>query len=282
MHRARPQWYATSRPAWESPSAARTASLPTLADTATWSGRRAAATATRSGHSGRSGCHQRKRTRVGAHCPALRTPPAYGGGHPAVFDAYWPQPFPDGEQEHPERVRVQLGQLRPSPPGQRVIADRATESDPRHGYAHFAAEVRSNDCVHIIGQLWRCDPGVMFRYFSLLSTHLAVFITTTRWHGSPSPGLLEPGGGGGARYVRSPVQRHCGSHCRGIPDTLKMVLAAGNAIRREMAFAANRGASGRRQVLNSLQRRASSRHCGLPGRARPRYRRLRLDRVDQP
>jgi hypothetical protein len=61
-----------------------------------------------------------------------------------------------------------------------------------NGYGRFATEVRSDDCVHIMGQLSRpvnnTYQSVCVLYIFHLSTHPAVLVTITRWHGSPSPG----------------------------------------------------------------------------------------------
>jgi hypothetical protein len=73
------------------------------------------------------------------------------------FDAHRPQRFPGGEQEHPERIGIQLGQ-----PVQRhlrglqlisLIAQR--DQILGNGLRPFATKVRGNDCVHIIGHLSR-------------------------------------------------------------------------------------------------------------------------------
>lgn len=124
----------------------------------------------------------------------------------------------------------------------------------------------------------------MFRYFSLLSTHLAVFITTTRWHGSPSPGLLEPGGGEGRATSDLRCSGRVVAIVPGNPGHFEWFSRAGKQFDVKWRLQQTAGHPEGGRLLNSLQRRASSRHCGLPGR--PAYRRrpagLRLDRVDQP
>ncbi len=66
------------------------------------------------------------------------------------FDAHGPQRFPGGEQEHSERVRVQLGQpVHRRQRGQQFISLIGQRDQILGTVMAFATEVRSNDlCAH--------------------------------------------------------------------------------------------------------------------------------------
>ncbi len=72
-----------------------------------------------------------------------------------LFGAHGPQCFLGGEQKHPERIRVQLAQpVQGHQHGLQVILLIEQQDQILGKGLHlFAAEVRSHDCVYIIGQL---------------------------------------------------------------------------------------------------------------------------------
>lgn len=126
------------------------------------------------------------------------------------FDARGPQPFPGGDQEHPERFRIQQGQpvhrhqrgmQVVSSVGQRdqILGNVCGRPPPRSGATIVCPSLDTYGAVSMTFNIVRC-----LSKFSLLSTCLAVLITTMRWHGLPSPGLL---GRGPGRRGHVPLRR---------------------------------------------------------------------------
>ena len=124
----------------------------------------------------------------------------------------------------------------------------------------------------------------------MLGTYLAVFITTNRWHGPPSPGSPRAGRRAGAwshaaTSLLPILENHRGSaglpkpgrhgrdcrrsNCRGFRSYYR---GPGDLIRTLAPAAVNwrgsepPGIPEGSKLLNGLQRRASSRHCVLSGR----------------
>jgi hypothetical protein len=122
------------------------------------------------------------------------------------FDASGPQHLPGGEQEHPERLRVQLGQPAHrhhrglqiiSLIGQRdqILGDGYIRSPPRSGATIVCTSLDNYHAVSIT-----LNRVCMFRYFSTLNTYLAVLITTQRVKSiRPTAHRRRPDGGGLAR-----------------------------------------------------------------------------------